>query len=78
MNFGMALPYIETFSLAKAAAAKIYSVIDSTPIINQSKGFGEIPDKIDGNIVFQNVYFYYPARHTVPVGVRENIKKVYT
>lgn len=74
MNFGMASPYIETFTLAKAAAAKIYSVIESTPIINQSKGFGEIPDKIVGNIVFQDVYFYYPARGSVPVSVTRNLK----
>lgn len=76
MNFGMASPYIETFSLAQAAAAKIYSVIDTIPIINQSKGVGEKPDKIEGNIVFQDVHFHYPSRATVPVSASKNLTRV--
>lgn len=69
MNFGMASPYIETFGIAQAAAAKIYSVIDSIPVINQSKGKGERPDKIEGNIVLQDVHFQYPSRPTVQVNI---------
>lgn len=72
MNFGMASPYIETFGIAQAAAAKIYSVIDNIPVINQSKGKGEKPGKIDGNIVFQDVHFQYPSRPTVQVNAIGN------
>lgn len=67
MNFGMASPYIETFGIAQAAAGKIYSVIDNLPIINKSKTSGEIPDKVEGNITFQDVKFHYPSRATVQV-----------
>lgn len=67
MNFGMASPYIETFGIAKAAAAKVFSVIDNIPIINASKGNGEKPERIEGNIKFDNVHFHYPSRKTVKV-----------
>lgn len=67
MNFGMASPYIETFGIAKAAAAKVFSVIDNIPIINVSKGNGTKPDRIEGNIKFNNVNFHYPSRKAVKV-----------
>ncbi|KAI7815643.1 ABC subfamily B member 5, partial [Rhyzopertha dominica] len=67
MNFGIASPYIETFGLAQAAAAKIYSIIDNIPVINKSKGVGDRPEKIEGNIVFQDVHFHYPSRATVQI-----------
>lgn len=67
MNFGMASPYIETFGIAKAAAAKVYSVIDNIPIINASKGKGEKPERIEGNIKFDSVHFHYPSRKAVEV-----------
>lgn len=69
MNFGMASPYMETFGIAQAAAAKIYSVIDNIPIINASKRNGEKTDKVEGNIIFQDVQFQYPSRATVQVNV---------
>lgn len=67
MNFGMASPYIETFGISQAAAGKIFSVIDNIPIINKSKTSGEVPDKVEGNITFQDVQFHYPSRATVQV-----------
>lgn len=67
MNFGMASPYIETFGVGRAAAAKVFSVIDNIPIINTSKGNGEKPEKIEGNIRFQDVHFHYPSRKAVKV-----------
>lgn len=67
MNFGMASPYIETFGIARAAAAKVFSVIDNIPIINASKGNGDKPVRIEGNIKFENVHFQYPSRKEVKV-----------
>lgn len=67
MNFGMASPYIETFGIGKAAAAKVFYVIDNIPIINSSKGNGKKPDRIEGNIKFDNVHFHYPSRKAVQV-----------
>lgn len=65
--FGMASPYIETFGIAKGAASKIYGVIASEPIINQSKGKGLKPKRIDGSITFKDVHFNYPSRPDIKV-----------
>ncbi|KAG5875736.1 hypothetical protein JTB14_010724 [Gonioctena quinquepunctata] len=67
MNFGISSPYIEVFGISKAAASKIFSVIDNNPIINESKGKGDRPDSIKGNIKFRNVKFHYPSRTDVPI-----------
>nr|ADC97877.1 ATP-binding cassette transporter [Chrysomela tremula] len=67
MNFGISSPYIEAFGISKAAASKIFSVIDNTPTINLSKGKGEILDTLKGNIKFRNVNFHYPSRPDVTV-----------
>ncbi|VEN35825.1 unnamed protein product [Callosobruchus maculatus] len=67
MNFGMASPYLEAFSIAKAAGGKIFSVIDNTPIINLSKNKGQQLKGLKGNITFKNVEFHYPARKDVTV-----------
>nr|XP_023021695.1 multidrug resistance protein 1B-like [Leptinotarsa decemlineata] len=67
MNFGIASPYIEAFAMSKAAANKIFSVIDNIPKINLSKGRGEKLDSVKGNIRFRNVKFHYPSRPDVPI-----------
>ncbi|CAH1955053.1 unnamed protein product [Acanthoscelides obtectus] len=67
MNFGMASPYIEAFSIAKAAGGKVFSVIDNEPVINLSKDKGQQLENLKGNITFKNVEFYYPARKDVTV-----------
>ncbi|CAG9824400.1 unnamed protein product [Phaedon cochleariae] len=67
MNFGISSPYIEAFGISKAAAGKIFSVIDNVPTINLSKGKGKQNDKIKGNIKFSNVNFHYPSRPDVPI-----------
>lgn len=67
MNFGISSPYIEAFSVARAAATKVFQIIDNIPIINLSKGKGDTISKLRGNIVFENVKFFYPSRPDVPV-----------
>lgn len=67
MNFGMSSPYIEAFSIARGAAAKIFGVIDNKPIINASKGQGMKPAEIKGDIQFKDVHFQYPSRPDVKV-----------
>lgn len=69
MNFGVASPYIEAFGISRAAASKIYSVIDSKPTINLSKGKGEKITELKGKITFKNVQFHYPSRKDVPVSI---------
>lgn len=67
MNFGISSPFIEAFGISKAAATKIFSVIDSEPRINLSKGKGEVIKNLQGQITFKNVKFHYPSRKEVPV-----------
>lgn len=67
MNFGISSPYIEAFSVARAAASKIYQIIDNIPIINLSKGNGDEIENFKGNIIFKDVKFQYPSRGEVPV-----------
>ncbi|KAI2474213.1 Multidrug resistance protein-like protein 49-like protein, partial [Diabrotica virgifera virgifera] len=75
-NFGGASPYIEAFGISKAAASKIFSVIDHKPTINLSKENGKTLDVLKGNISFKDVNFSYPSRKNIPVlkGLSLNIK----
>jgi len=73
MNIGQAAPYMESFSMAKSAAASIFEVIDRVPEIDTLIEKGDIlPEEtknIEGarDIVFENVHFNYPARPNVNV-----------
>ncbi|CAH0547999.1 unnamed protein product [Brassicogethes aeneus] len=67
MNFGMSSPFIEAFGVARAAAAKIFQVIDNEPIINASKNNGEKIENLKGNIQFNKVSFNYPSRKAVQI-----------
>jgi ATP-binding cassette subfamily B (MDR/TAP) protein 1 len=67
MNLGMASPYIETFGIAKGAAAKVFDTIERKPIIDPLAAKGERPENITGTIKFKNVQFSYPSRSDVPV-----------
>ena len=57
MNVGQAAPYVEAFMTAKAAAAKIFHVIDRIPEIDSASKEGKIPAKGAGNITFKDVHF---------------------
>lgn len=67
MNFGISSPYIEAFGIARAAASKVFTVIDTVPTINLSKGKGDKLKDLQGRITFTNVDFCYPSRKDVPV-----------
>lgn len=69
MNFGMASPYIEAFGIARAAATKVFSIIDNKPVINLSKGKGKKLPEVKGNLKFQNIMFNYPSRPDVDVSI---------
>lgn len=74
MNFGISSPYIEAFGVAKAAASKVFQIIDNQPTINLSKGNGEKIQNLKGDITFKNVHFTYPSRMDVPVSSKIFIK----
>ena len=67
MNVGQAAPYVEAFMTAKAAAAKIFHVIDRVPEIDSTSTEGKIPTKGAGDITFKDVHFNYPSRKDVKV-----------
>ncbi|XP_064647521.1 ATP-dependent translocase ABCB1-like isoform X2 [Lineus longissimus] len=61
MAIGNALPHLEGFTNARAAAASIYEIIDQVPSIDSSSDEGEKPE-IVGNVEFDDIHFRYPAR----------------
>ncbi|XP_049809971.1 ATP-dependent translocase ABCB1-like [Schistocerca nitens] len=67
MMFGMASPYIEAFSIAKGAAAKVYSVVDRVSPINSMSEEGDRLKEVNGNVSFKNVHFEYPSRKGVKI-----------
>lgn len=67
MNFGMSSPYIEAFSIAKGAGAKVFSVIDRISPINSWSEDGKRPEQMNGNISFREIHFEYPTRAEVKV-----------
>jgi ATP-binding cassette subfamily B (MDR/TAP) protein 1 len=67
MNLGMSSPFIEAFSIAKGAGAKVFSVIDRVSPINSWSEDGKRPQQMKGNISFRNVHFEYPTRLEVKV-----------
>lgn len=77
MNVGQATPYVEAFSMAKAAASTIFSVIDRQPAIDSLSEEGLRPEDTGRDIIFKDVHFNYPARPEVKVlrGLSLTIKK---
>ncbi|XP_056375087.1 ATP-dependent translocase ABCB1-like isoform X3 [Hyla sarda] len=73
-SFGHAAPNIEAFATARGAAYSIFSVIDSEPSIDSFSTSGFKPDKIKGDIEFQNVKFTYPSRPDIQVLKGLNLK----
>lgn len=67
MQIGQAAPYIEAFSVARGAAATIFSIIDRIPPIDSFSDKGLVPDGVDGKIAFRNVHFNYPSRPDVKI-----------
>lgn len=77
MSLGVASPFIETFGIAKGAAAKIFQIIERKPEIDPLSFRGIKPSFAHGNITFKNVYFQYPSRPDVKVleGLSLTIKR---
>lgn len=64
---GTIAPFLETFAVARAAAACVFQVIDRVPQIDVYALKGFVPKTAAGRITFQKVFFNYPARADVPV-----------
>ncbi|XP_058037982.1 ATP-dependent translocase ABCB1 [Ahaetulla prasina] len=66
-SIGQVSPNLEAFATARGAAYAIFNIIDNEPQIDIYSESGYKPDKITGNLSFQNVYFNYPARPDVKI-----------
>ncbi|XP_015263372.1 PREDICTED: multidrug resistance protein 1-like [Gekko japonicus] len=66
-SIGQATPNIEAFAIARGAAYAVFNIIDNEPQIDSFSETGYKPDKIKGNLSFQNVCFNYPSRPDVQV-----------
>jgi len=71
---GQAAPAISSFNNARAAATKIFTIIDREPDIDSDADTGETLKDIKGDIVFSNVDFAYPTRPNLPVFTQLNLK----
>lgn len=67
MQFAQAGPYLETFAIARGAAANVFKILDTEASINTSKNCGATPQDFKGTIEFKNVHFCYPPRPDVKV-----------
>lgn len=72
-SLGILGPFIETFGIAKGAAAKVFKTIEQTSVINPLAETGKIPASCEGNIQFNNVAFNYPSRPEVDVLTNINL-----
>ena len=73
MNVGQASPYVEAFSIARAAAAAIFGIIDRVPRIDSYSEEGKEPfvgrGETAASFTFRDVHFNYPSRKDVKVGL---------
>uniref|UniRef100_H2ZR90 Bile salt export pump n=1 Tax=Ciona savignyi TaxID=51511 RepID=H2ZR90_CIOSA len=58
---------MEYFAAAKAAAYKVFEIIDRVPEIDSMSDDGHKPDRVHGKIEFKNVDFTYPSRLDVQI-----------
>ncbi|KAF8158097.1 P-loop containing nucleoside triphosphate hydrolase protein [Crassisporium funariophilum] len=68
-SFSLALlaPEMQAITHGRGAAAKLYQTIDRVPDIDSANPGGEKPEKVEGEIVFEDVKFSYPSRPTTQV-----------
>lgn len=67
---------MEYFAAAKAAAYKIFEIIDRVPDIDSMSNEGFKPEQVKGEITFKNVEFTYPSRTDVQVSMKLMIEIV--
>ncbi|XP_010905015.1 ABC transporter B family member 11 [Elaeis guineensis] len=61
-SLGQASPCMTAFAAGQAAAYKMFQTINRKPEIDAYDASGKMPDDIEGDIEFRDVYFSYPAR----------------
>jgi ATP-binding cassette subfamily B (MDR/TAP) protein 1 len=67
MQIGQSSMFVEAFNTARAAAGKIFMIIDRVPKIDASSEYGQKPSQLLGNIQFSGINFSYPSRPDVQI-----------
>lgn len=62
-----AIPSIFAFTRARAAAAKIFLIIDHKPSVDRNNDSGFELDTVHGKVELKNVNFSYPSRPQIQV-----------
>ncbi|KAE8288797.1 Multidrug resistance protein 1 [Larimichthys crocea] len=77
MAVGEANSFAPNYAKAKVSASHIMMLINREPSIDNLSHEGEIPDKSDGDLRFDNVKFNYPSRPDVPIlqGLNLSVRK---
>ncbi|KAG1751165.1 P-loop containing nucleoside triphosphate hydrolase protein [Suillus lakei] len=68
-SFSLALlaPEMQAITHGRGAAAKLYTTIEHVPAIDSADPSGLKPEKVIGEITFEDVTFDYPSRPDVPI-----------
>lgn len=66
-SLAMLAPEMQAIGKGQAAAAKLWATIDRIPAIDSSDPTGLKPEKVVGEIRFEDVQFHYPSRPNVPI-----------
>ncbi|GBG24499.1 ABC transporter B family member 3 [Hondaea fermentalgiana] len=74
MSLGQLAPAYSSLTNGRAAAARIYDIIEREPEIDATGDSGEIPDEIEGALALEDVHFHYPSRPDVKVFRGINLK----
>jgi len=69
MGIGQSAASISAFAGGKAAAARVFRIIDRVSLIDSLSEKGDKPGKVSGDIEFKKVNFAYPTRPDEPVFV---------
>lgn len=55
-------PALQAINLGRQAAVDVFDTVAHVPGIDPSSGEGSIPETLEGEIMFDAVYFSYPTR----------------
>ncbi|XP_006891548.1 PREDICTED: multidrug resistance protein 1 [Elephantulus edwardii] len=77
MAVGQVSSFAPDYAKAKVSASHIIKIIEQVPLIDSYSTGGLKPDKLEGNVTFNEVVFNYPTRPDIPVlqGLNLQVKK---
>ncbi|KAK4343049.1 hypothetical protein RND71_038865 [Anisodus tanguticus] len=67
LALGQSAPSMSAFAKARAAAAKIFRIIDHKPSIDRNVNTGLELDSVSGQVELKNVEFSYPSRPEIKI-----------